>query len=98
MKNAVDLAQRPGREPRRQFRWIDEFRVSQSDEIGAFFALRRKIRNHHLRAAPPVEFPDQHAADESSAARHEDALVLPIFFRQGHRVIQGCHGAAIEAI
>ena len=98
MKNTIELPQRSGREPRMEFRGFDEFRVMQTDQIGALISVCREIRNRHLRTPAAIEFPDQHAANKSSPARHKDTLVLPILIREGHKCFQDCHGAGIQAI
>src|ERR1700722_2193010 len=98
MKNAVQLSHRPGSEPRTQFRSVNKFGIAKTSEVRTFVAARRKIHNRYLRASAPIQFPNENAANKSSAPSHQDALIFPIFIRQSHRVLQGCHGATFESI
>ena len=77
MKYDIEFPQRTRLETAEQRARLNIIGKLQRSQVAALSGVGGKIRNHHIGAAAPVQFPQQGATDETSAAGDEHPASLP---------------------
>src|ERR1700688_1509128 len=80
MKGKIESSQLASCEPRQHLLRLDIVGENQVLQIAPPFGFQRGIRDHDVRAAAAIEFPDQRAANETAASGHQHAASRPSVF------------------